>query len=299
MLRLGGCLRRLGHAARRVHPSRAVGRDDQAALHAPVRVGPRAHPVADLPPQLRLRLPPDPALHRRGHRHPESRADLGGQHGPRAAEAGVRRPSLLLGRRVRHAAGAADGDPGAGPRARAGAPRRLRARRRVRLHAGPQHPGQRAAARTWSRCSTRRTSSARTRGRCSHADAHGVQGVRLDRSRDHPRHAGVVHDPAVDERGHPNRPPDGRAPGPARAAPDGHGVDQVGHRAHRGDGRRCRRHYRDGAGGALGGEVRWRHRVLHLVVARRGSSFPPKGYGGSRRPRSASTVRGSPRSPGR
>ena len=36
-----------------------------------------------LPALLRLGLPPDPAFHRGGHRHPQPGADLGGQHGPR------------------------------------------------------------------------------------------------------------------------------------------------------------------------------------------------------------------------
>ena len=58
----------------------------------------------------------------------------------------------------------ATGSPAAGPRARARADGRLRSRRRVRVHPGAQRPGQRARPRTWSRCSTRRTSSARTRG---------------------------------------------------------------------------------------------------------------------------------------
>ncbi len=51
---------------------------------------------------------------------------------------------VLLGRRLRHAAGAADGKPRAGPGTRARAAGHTGAGRRVRVHPGPQHPGQRA-----------------------------------------------------------------------------------------------------------------------------------------------------------
>ena len=53
---------------------------------------------------LRIGLQPAAAFHRGRHRHPQPRADLGRQHGPGAAEEGVRRPPGLLGRRLRHAA---------------------------------------------------------------------------------------------------------------------------------------------------------------------------------------------------
>ena len=64
---------------------------------------------------------------------------------PGAAEAGVRRPAGLLGRRVRHADRPGPRHAGGDPAARQGADCRLRPRRRIRVQPGPQHPGQRPA----------------------------------------------------------------------------------------------------------------------------------------------------------
>ena len=88
----------------RVRPAGTVGRDAEAALQEAVRLDSCPHTLEGLPPLLRLDLPPDPAFHRGRHRHPQSRADIGRQHGPGAAEAAVRRPAGVLGRRLRHAA---------------------------------------------------------------------------------------------------------------------------------------------------------------------------------------------------
>ena len=49
LLRLGHRRRRQRHAARRVHPAGAVGRDDQAALQEAVRLDSRQHALEDLP----------------------------------------------------------------------------------------------------------------------------------------------------------------------------------------------------------------------------------------------------------
>ena len=49
LLRLGHRGRRQRHAARRVHPAGAVGRNDQAALQEALRLDPRQHAVEDLP----------------------------------------------------------------------------------------------------------------------------------------------------------------------------------------------------------------------------------------------------------
>ena len=94
---------------------------------------------------LRLSLPPLAAFRRGGHRHPQSRADLGRQHGPGAAEVRIRRPAGLLGRRLRHAERPGLRHAGGNPPARPPADCHLLAPRRLCLQPDSQHPSQRPA----------------------------------------------------------------------------------------------------------------------------------------------------------
>ena len=160
LLRLGHCRRRQRHAARRVHPAGTVGRNAQAALQEAVRLDPRQHRLEGLSPLLRLGLPPAAAFHRGGHRHPQPGADLGRQHGPGPAEARVRRPPGLLGRRLRY------------PDASSAAPRRRKSASTSRSGLPPSAPAAVTSStrsttsrptsrrKTSSPCSTRPTSSA-------------------------------------------------------------------------------------------------------------------------------------------
>ena len=93
-----------------------------------------------LHPLLRLNLAPARRHRGRGVRRPESRPDLGRRDGPRRAEAEIRRPDHLLGRRNRHAERAAFRHASRDPRNGAGPDARFRPGRRLRL----QHRAQRA-----------------------------------------------------------------------------------------------------------------------------------------------------------
>ena len=70
-----------GTQRRRVHSPGTMGRNDQAALQEALRLDSRQHAVEDLPALVRLGAESDSSLHRGRHRHPESRANVGRQHG--------------------------------------------------------------------------------------------------------------------------------------------------------------------------------------------------------------------------
>ena len=145
LLRLGHCGRRQRHAARRVHPAGTMGRNAQAALQETVRLDSCQHAVEGFPALLRVDSQPAAAFHRGRHRHPESRANVGRQHGSGPAKGGVRRPPGLLGRRMRHPASPGARRAGRDQAARQGSHRNLLPRRRLCVQPGPQHPGERAA----------------------------------------------------------------------------------------------------------------------------------------------------------